>query len=445
MGSDYRNLSSANVGFPRFGFGDGKSSTSRESPVRTVNFAGLPTPHTESRSSKLHLSENDTLASPFSGSRGNLGLTTGRAESPYFPPKARAFVIEGVSPAISHLTVAGVFSVSFFRATDSSCNVTWDSMLTCSEQRRDFESIQGPYLSELKALGKFIVAFTDLRDTQRALDKIQLTHPEWRAIPLLARECAQESHGLVGGISDFEGQIAINVFIHGHNDIDVASLVQGLAKGFGTLVSFKIPFLQEDSIKKFFVEFGDTTDAANAVAVLNGAMIEVSHKIHRFVVFPPLDSRLTLFSLSSQNLELEARHVRPDVESTSSSLLQRFMNTRDNVSPRKSSHYQIGGCARDHSYVLSPTGRSIVPADDISDIMGVLSPVQKFPSLDLMPQNSDRLLSDQRPKHPQNVVDVDRIRKGLDVRTTVCFLPWFSFTLTNRTPLDHAPQHSKQG
>lgn len=287
-------------------------------------------------------------------------------------------------------------------------------MLTCYEQRRDFGSIQGPYLSELKSLGKFIVAFTDLRDTQRALGKIQFTHPEWRAIPLLARECAQESHGLVGGISDFEGQIAISVLIHGHNDMDVNSLVQGLVKGFGALVSFKIPFLQADNIKKFFVEFFDTTDAANAVAVLNGAIIEVSHKIHLLLSFPSLDSGLTLSFLSSQNLELEAKHVRPDVESTSGSLLQQFMNTRDNVLPKKNSPYQIGGCARDHSYVLSPTGRSTVPVDDISDIMGILSPVQKMSSLDSLPQHSD-----QRTKHPQNVVDVNRIRKGLDVRTTV--------------------------
>ncbi|KAE8548570.1 hypothetical protein EYB25_008951 [Talaromyces marneffei] len=369
MGSDYSRLSSANVDFRRFGFGDGKPNASHESPVRAVNFAGLPTPHTDSRPGKLHLSENDTLASPFSGSRGNLGLNSGRVESAFFPPKARTLIIEAVSPAISHLTVASIFS------------------------RREFGSIQGPYLSELKSLGKFVVEFTDLRDTQRALEKIQLTHPEWRVIPLLARECAQESHGLVGGISDFEGQISISVLIHGHNDMDVNSLVQGLVKSFGTLVSFKIPFLQADNIKKFYVEFCDTTDAANAVAVLNGAVIE--------------------------NLGLEAKHVRPDVESTSGSLLQQFMNTHDNISPKNNSPCQIGGCARDHSYVLSPTGRSTVPVDDISDIMGILSPVQKMPSLDSLPQHSDGRFSDQRPKHPQNVVDVNRIRKGLDVRTTI--------------------------
>ena len=112
MGSGYPHMSSANVDFHRFGFGDIKTDPSHESPVRTVNFAGLPTPNTESRPSKLHLSEASILASPFSGSRGTLGLTSGRVKSPYFPPKARAFLVEGVSPAISHLTVAHIFPVS---------------------------------------------------------------------------------------------------------------------------------------------------------------------------------------------------------------------------------------------------------------------------------------------------------------------------------------------
>lgn len=131
MGSGYPQLSSADVDFHRFGFGDSKPITSRESPVRTVSFAGLPTPHTESRPNNHHSSENDPLASPFSGSRGNLGLNSSRVESPYFPPKARAFIVEGVSPAISHLTVAGIFSVSFFCAFDSSCNISFSMLTRC--------------------------------------------------------------------------------------------------------------------------------------------------------------------------------------------------------------------------------------------------------------------------------------------------------------------------
>ncbi|EED12548.1 meiosis protein MEI2, putative [Talaromyces stipitatus ATCC 10500] len=341
--------------------------------MRTVNFAGLPTPNTESRPSKLQSSEPSILASPFSGARGNSGLDSGLVEISYFPPKGRALVVEGVSSTVSHLAVASLFS------------------------RRNLGSIQGPYLSELKSLGKFIVAFTDLRDTQRALEKVQLTHPEWRATPLLARECAQESKGLIGSISDFEGQISIKVIIHGHlSDIDLSqvnSLVQGLVKGFGALVSFKALFLPAGNIKEFVAEFCDTIDAANAVAVLNGAIIE--------------------------DLEFEAKHVRPDVPSTSGSLLQQFMNPRGHISPKISPSYKIGGCARDHSYVLSPTGRSIIPMEEICDMMEMLSPVQKISSLDSIHQHSDGRLSDLRPKHPQNIVDVNRIRLGQDVRTTI--------------------------
>lgn len=57
--------------------------------------------------------------------------------------------------------------------------------------------------------------------------------------------------------------------------------------------------------------------------------------------------------------------------------------------------------------------------DEISDIMGFISPVQKVSSLETIPQHADGRFGDQRPKHPQNVVNVDRIRQGLDVRTTV--------------------------
>ncbi|OKL56750.1 hypothetical protein UA08_07880 [Talaromyces atroroseus] len=369
-------FSVSNFNFQRFGFDVGKPGIPNESPVRTVSYAGLPTPNTDSRSNKLHFSESAFLASPFSGARASLGLSKGNPELPYFPPKSRAFVVEGVSPALSHLAVASLFT------------------------RREFESIQGPYLSALNSLGKFIVSFTDLRDTQRALEKIQVTHPEWRVIPLSAREYAQDSMGTttVEGISDFEGQVSIKVSLRGGYQDEtefsqMSSLVQGLVKSFGAVNAFKATSSLTTNAKEFLVEFCDTTDSANTVAALNGACIE--------------------------EIELGVKHVRPDLESTSGSLLQQLMNTRDNMSPSTTSPFQFSGCTRDHSFVLSPTGRSTVPMDDLSDIMGFLSPAQKVSRIDALPQHADSRFADQRPKHPQNVVNVDRIRMGLDVRTTI--------------------------
>lgn len=69
-----------------------------------------------------------------------------------------------------------------------------------------------------------------------------------------------------------------------------------------------------------------------------------------------------------------------------------------------------------HAFVLSPTGRSTVPMEEISELMDLFSPTQKRMSL----EHDVSQFADQRLKHPQNVVDNDRIRLGLDVRTTVC-------------------------
>lgn len=279
VGSEYSRLASNNFNFQRFGCDVSKPGIAHESPVRTVNYAGLPTPNADSRFSKMHFPESSILASPFSGARGGLGL--GNGELPCFAPKSRAFAVEGVSPVTSHLAVASLFSVGFHSIPLSSDNASFETIcLLCHEKRREFESIQGPYLSELNTVGKFVVSFTDLRDTQRALDKVQLTHPEWRITPLLAREYAQESQGSAEGISNFEGQVSIKIILRGNQDnielSQMSSLVQGLVKSFGAVNAFKATSFPTTTAKEFLVEFCDTTDSANAVAVLSGACIEVS-------------------------------------------------------------------------------------------------------------------------------------------------------------------------
>lgn len=140
--------------------------------------------------------------------------------------------------------------------------------------------------------------------------------------------------------------------------------------------------------------------------------------------------------LSPKDVELGVNHVRPDIESPSGSVLQQLMNTKENMSPTTNSPFKFTGCTRDHSFVLSPTGRSTVPMDDLSDIMGFLSPAPKGSGLDTLPQHSEGRFADQRPKHPQNVVNVDRIRLGLDVRTTV--RPLYGFR-DNETQFNYWP------
>lgn len=66
--------------------------------------------------------------------------------------------------------------------------------------------------------------------------------------------------------------------------------------------------------------------------------------------------------------------------------------------------------------------------DDVSDYACMLTPAQKAASLDSIPPHLDVRFPEQRSKHPQNVVDVKRIRMGQDVRTTVWHLSCLNLT-----------------
>jgi len=68
---------------------------------------------------------------------------------------------------------------------------------------------------------------------------------------------------------------------------------------------------------------------------------------------------------------------------------------------------------------LSPTGRSTVPQGEHADLMDWMSRAGEnvLPS----PHRELGRYSDSRPGN-QNAVDVERIRLGLDVRTTVCVI-----------------------
>lgn len=119
-----------------------------------------------------------------------------------------------------------------------------------------------------------------------------------------------------------------------------------------------------------------------------------------------------------KNLFLETKHIRPDIESSPGGFFRQATHGRDEFSPTTGARQQQPETPiREHhaALVLSPTGRSTVPVQDISELMDMISPTQKRMSLD----HDGAHFADQRLKHPQNVVDNDRIRLGLDVRTTV--------------------------
>lgn len=128
--------------------------------------------------------------------------------------------------------------------------------------------------------------------------------------------------------------------------------------------------------------------------------------------------KIYLANIILKNLFLETKHIRPDIESSPGGFLRPTTQSRDEFSPNTGLRKkQPETPIREHhsALVLSPTGRSTVPMEDISGLMDMISPSQRRSSL----EQDGSHFSDQRLKHPQNVVENDRIRLGLDVRTTV--------------------------
>ncbi|KAL2216889.1 meiosis protein MEI2 [Thermoascus aurantiacus ATCC 26904] len=291
--------------------------------------------------------------------------------------RSRAFVIEDVPTSLSYLTLAGFFN------------------------RREFGTLKGPILSDLNSKGKIYVAFTDSREAKNAMEKIQHLRPEWRVLPLTAKEYAQHSEtSIPGQTSDFEGQIFVSVYYDSRNpSLDenaIARSVKDLAETFGDVKTFNTLPTGQENVSDFHVEFFDTRDAENAVTTLNGTSVD--------------------------NCILEVKHYKPDVESPSDARCAGSSPLKG-PSPHHKTPYgrlyasaSFAGITHSPYLELSPTGRSTVPRGERVGLMDWLSKSEE--RLVFPPRREFNRYSDPRSSN-QNFVDTERIRRGLDVRTTI--------------------------
>ena len=128
------------------------------------------------------------------------------------------------------------------------------------------------------------VAFTDSREAQGAMEKVQFLRPEWRVVPITSREYVQHSEpSLLSKTSDFEGQLLVSVHYDSRNRrLDwqaVAQSLRALVTTFGDIKSFSQLPRQQGNVVEFHFEFFDTRDAENAMTTLNGSSFEVGHRI----------------------------------------------------------------------------------------------------------------------------------------------------------------------
>lgn len=130
-------------------------------------------------------------------------------------------------------------------------------------------------------MGKVYLSFSDSRDAKNAVEKVHLLRPEWRVVPLTARELVQHSDpSLLSKTSDFEGQLLVAVYYDSRNPSlnqhAVARSLEALTMTFGDLKAFNQLPTGQDNVSEFHLEFFNIRDAENATISLNGARVDVS-------------------------------------------------------------------------------------------------------------------------------------------------------------------------
>ncbi|KAB8237861.1 putative meiosis protein MEI2 [Aspergillus alliaceus] len=328
------------------------------------------------------------LGNPFiqsSPSYGTIGST--QALRAIFPPstvlekfdserRGRAFVIENVPTNLTYMALAGFFN------------------------RREFGTLKGPVLTELSSMGKVYVSFTDSREAKKAIEKVQLLRPEWRVFPLTVKEYVQHTEpSLLSHVSDYEGQLLVTVYYDSRNPTlnqhTVARSLEALVTTFGDMKAFTPLPTGQENISEFHLEFFNTQDAENVMSTLNGSSIEEC--ILEFSYFKPdvEDKTRPPLPSPSPTRERSLRYETPCLMNAS------WTSSRPNRTPFME---------------LSPTGRSTVPPGEHAGLMDWMSRAGErvLPS----PRRDISRFSELRVNN-QNAVDIERIRLGLDVRTTI--------------------------
>jgi hypothetical protein len=289
-------------------------------------------------------------------------------------------------------------------------------------------------------LGKVYVAFADSREAKKATEKVRLLRPEWRVFPLTAKEYVKHSEpSLLQQTSDYEGHLLVSVYYDSGNPTfnshTVARSLQTLATTFGDLKAFDLLPRGQDNVSEFHIEFYNTRDADNAMVTLNGTTVDVSETFcivllftlrfpHGQLNFVKVSENADAFHLVKDCI-LEIALFKPDVtEDRPFNVLPSPSPVKDGGSRYGTSYHRSSPSAPTRPFrtpymELSPTGRSTVPSGEHAGLMDWMSRAGEknlnSPRREISRYPDARVIS-------QNAVDIERIRLGLDVRTTVCMI-----------------------
>ncbi|KAE8339352.1 hypothetical protein BDV24DRAFT_152897 [Aspergillus arachidicola] len=309
--------------------------------------------------------------------RGFRGLSSGAVLDKFDAERrSRALVIENVPTNLTYMALAGFFN------------------------RREFGTLKGPVLTELNSMGKVYVSFTDSREAKKAIEKVRLLRPEWRVFPLTAKEYVQHTEPtLLSDVSDYEGQLLVTVYYDSRNPTlnqhTVTRSLETIVTTFGDMKAFTPLPTGQENISEFHLEFFNTRDAENVMSTLNGSSVE--------------------------ECILEVSSFKPDIEEKPRHTLLIPSPARDGLF-----RYETP-CLKNAAWTpsrpscspfmeLSPTGRSTVPPGEHAGLMDWMSRAGE--GVLLSPRRDINRFPELRVSN-QNAVDIERIRLGLDVRTTI--------------------------
>ncbi|KAI1947590.1 hypothetical protein LOZ12_003021 [Ophidiomyces ophidiicola] len=277
----------------------------------------------------------------------------------------RAFVIEGVPKDFAYLTIVNLF------------------------EKRTYSSLKGPILTELGSHGRIYAAFADSRDARAVFEKINAMYPNWHFHGLTAKEFAGKLDAThVAWTSDYEGHILVSVFYNGNNpSADPRAISHNFKttlEKFGDIKAFATIPTEQNHVIDFHVEFFDTHVAENVVSALDGSCVNgwvLDIKLYR----------------------PDATEIPYEYKKRSDAFAKQAFGSHSNA---------IG-----HSCIeLSPTGRSTIPmgdpAGDLTWFCKSDDPYSYLPRPDFGRRNDNRI-------NNQNYVDIEKVRLGLDVRTTI--------------------------
>ncbi|GLA58611.1 hypothetical protein AtubIFM55763_003996 [Aspergillus tubingensis] len=291
---------------------------------------------------------------------------------------SRALVIENVPKNLTYMSLAGFFN------------------------RREFSSLRGPVLSELNSMGKVYVAFTDSREATKAIEKVKVLRPEWHISTIAPKEYVKHVEpSLLPQTSNYEGQLLVTVYYDGRNpnlnQHTIARSLETLSMTFGDIRSFTSLPTEQENIGEFHIEYFNTRDAENVLTTLNGTSVDdciLDISLFR----PDIEERKCELPFTA---ETSSREEFPPAEEASFTKSTSWTSVR----PGRASFME-----------LSPTGRSTVPPGEHASLIDWMSKAGEriFPS----PRRELSRYPDLR-MGSQNAVDIERIRLGLDVRTTI--------------------------